>query len=425
MSPRTARAAEFAAASVGPRLARVSAFVGPRLARVAALASVAAVVALAGCGSDDQSGSGSSTSPSSTSPTTPSTSTTESTSASQGTARPEYVGMVASEALPQLLAEQEATLKAQAAAGVGTLRQTFQWNEIEPRKGDWAFGMHDQLVASAAKAGITILPIVFNVRPGEKAKPKKNVTITRTTTMPPRNMETFAQYAVVLVKRYGRGGSFWKEHPELPPHPMTAWQIWNEPNIKPYWGGRPNQVEYTAMLKATSTAIRAVDPEAEIVTGGIPDSTQGIALPDYLKLLSEAGAKGTFDTLAVHPYSKSVDGVISRTQDARNLLDRYGFTDVNVWITEVGWATSGPRSKFSVSSGRQGELVAELLQRTAAVAKPLKLRGVVYYGWRDQKPYPGGKDFWGLHTGLLTEPGERKPSLTHFRNAAKELQAGG
>lgn len=391
-----------------------------RISRAAALAAAASVLVagLSGCGDD-----GSKTEVGANSAPTATSAATKPAAEPQGTARPQYVGMVASEVLPQKLAEQEATLKAQAAAGVGTLRQTFRWDEIEPRKDDWAFGLHDQLVASAAKAGITILPVVFAVPKREEAEPKKGAKITATTTMPPRDMATFAQYAVVLVKRYGRGGTFWKEHPEVPARPMTAWQIWNEPNIKPYWGGRPNQIEYTAMLKATSTAIRAVDPEAEIVTGGIPDSTQGIALPDYLKLLSEAGAKGTFDTLAVHPYSKSVDGVISRTEDARNLLDRYGFNDVKVWITEVGWATSGPGSKFTVSSARQGELVAELLQRTAAVAEPLKLRGVIYYGWRDVKPYPGGQDFWGLHTGLLTEPGKDKPSLARFEAAAAELRS--
>lgn len=369
-----------------------------------------AALALAGCGDDGAANSGDRATLTSPAPPT--------------TARPEYVGMVASELLPQPASEQARTLKAQAAAGVGMLRQTFRWDEIEPRKGDFAFGMHDGLVGEAAKAGITILPIVFAVRPGEEAEPKKGVRVTATTTMPPRDMATFAQYATLLVKRYGRGGTFWTEHPEVPARPMTAWQIWNEPNIKPYWGGRPNPAEYTEMLKVTSTAIRAVDPKAEIVTGGIPDSEQGIPLPDYLKLLAAAGAKGSFDTLAVHPYSKTVDGVISRTEDARNLLDRNGFTGVAVWITEVGWATDGPGSKFSVTAGRQGQLVAELLQRTANVAEPLKLRGVVYYGWRDQKPYPGGKDFWGLHTGLVTEPGADKPAMVDFRNAAMELRAG-
>ncbi len=373
--------------------------------RLAALFAAAVLAAgLSACGDDGGSGSAGGSTPRASTPSPAS--------------QPGYVGIVASEVLPQKLATQEASLKAQAAAGVGTLRQTFQWNEIEPRKGDWAFGMHDQLVASAAKAGIQILPIVFNVRPGEEAKPKKNVTITPTTTMPPRDPAAFAEYATVLVKRYGRGGSFWKEHPEVPAKPMTSWQIWNEPNLKAYWGGRPNQIEYTALLRATSTAIRAVDPEAEIVTGGLPESKLGIKMEQYIDLMARAGAKGTFDTVAIHPYSRTVDGVILGIETAREALDEAGMRDVGIWVTEVGWADNGPSSKFTVSSQRQAELVSEVLTRTAAVAPAMKLHGVVYYGWRDVKPYPGGKDFWGLHTGLMTLDNEPKPSLDAFKQAA-------
>jgi hypothetical protein len=32
--------------------------------------------------------------------------------------------------------------------------------------------------------------------------------------------------------------------------------------------------------------------------------------------------------------------------------------------------------------------------------------------------YPGGHDFWGLHTGLVTLSGQRKPAFAAFKNAA-------
>ncbi len=379
---------------------------------VAWAAAVVLAAGLSACGGGDAGGDGAGGDAASTTPSTP------------PTAQPTFPGIVASEVLPLTmpLADQQAALKAQAAAGVGILRQTFRWDEIEPRKDDWAFGMHDRLVESAAAAGIQILPIVFRVRPGEEAPRKKNVEITSNTAIPPRDPEVFAQYAAVLVKRYGRGGSFWKEHPELPAKPMTAWQIWNEPNLKVYWGGRANQVEYTAMLKATSQAIRAVDPKAEIVTGGLPESKQGIPVDSYIDLMTKAGAKGSFDTLAIHPYSENVGGVMESLQLARDALDDAGQDNVKLWITEVGWSDNGPGSKFTVSSERQAELITELFGRTAAVADVMKLRGVVYYGWRDVKPYPGGKDFWGLHTGLMTLENEPKPALAAYREAVAALQ---
>jgi hypothetical protein len=224
------------------------------------------------------------------------------------------------------------------------------------------------------------------------------------------------------VKRYGAGGTFWKAHPELPPHPPTAWQIWNEPNLPSYWGGRPDPAAYGALLKPTAAAIRAVDPNAEIVTGGIPESKIGMSLSKFMKGLVKSSAKDSFDTVAVHPYAKNVSGVLGGVERAKAALDAVGLTNVNLRITEVGWATGKLGSDFTVNEKRQSELVAELLQRTAASASELRLRGVIYYGWRDVKPYPGGKDFWGLHTGLMTEGNKPKPSLATFSAAAHALR---
>ena len=334
-----------------------------------------------------------------------------------------FVGMNASEVLPFSPKEQDATLHAQAAAGVGVFRQTFQWSDIEPKPGEYHWEMHDNLVASAARNGIQVLPIIFNVPKGQGAAPKKHVKITATTTMPPKDPEAFAAFAKVLVGRYGPGGSFWKAHPDVKPLPIRSWQVWNEPNLKAYWGGRPNQREYLTLLKATGRAIHSADPGAEIVTGGIPDSKLGSPLADYVPLLAKAGAKGAFDTLAIHPYARTVDGAIAGIVRAREILDRAGFTNVGLWVTEIGWATGGPHSAFTVGPKTQGSYVAEMLSRSAALAERVKLRGVAYYAWRDVKPYPGGKDFWGLHTGLNTIGGKPKPSLTAFTAAASELRA--
>ena len=52
----------------------------------------------------------------------------------------------------------------------------------------------------------------------------------------------------------------------------------------------------------------------------------------------------------------------------------------------------------------------------------MKLRGAVYYAWRDQQVYAGGKNFWGLHTGLNRVNGTAKPALASFRKAALSLR---
>jgi hypothetical protein len=53
----------------------------------------------------------------------------------------------------------------------------------------------------------------------------------------------------------------------------------------------------------------------------------------------------------------------------------------------------------------------------------LRLRGVVYYSWRDAPPYPPQyKDMWGLHTGLLDINGGLKPAYHAFKKAVAPLR---
>ena len=93
-------------------------------------------------------------------------------------------------------------------------------------------------------------------------------------------------------------------------------------------------------------------------------------------------------------------------------------------MTELGWATGGPRSPFRPGYRGQGELIkrtwATLVRRRAK----LKLRGLIYFGWRDLPPYaPLYQDFYGLHTGLLERDGRSKPSRARFTRAVRAMSA--
>jgi hypothetical protein len=98
--------------------------------------------------------------------------------------------------------------------------------------------------------------------------------------------------------------------------------------------------------------------------------------------------------------------------------------DVPIWVTEVGWATRpGPGSAMTVGPKTQAKLVNLLIGNLAAERRRLGVRGFVYYAWRDVRPYPGGQDFWGLHTGLLDRQGDAKPALRSFSRAVhRDLQ---
>lgn len=127
--------------------------------------------------------------------------------------------------------------------------------------------------------------------------------------------DRFDEYAAFLhaaVQRYSQ-----------PPFNVHYWELGNEPDVDPripstnavwgcwgdtddYWYGGEH---YGRMLNAVAPAIRAADPTAKIVFGGLlldrPNTvTQAVGKPErFLEGALRAGAAGSFDILAFHVYA--------------------------------------------------------------------------------------------------------------------------
>ena len=227
----------------------------------------------------------------------------------------------------------------------------------------------------------------------------------------------------MLAQRYGPGGEFWRSHPDVPELPIRSWQVWNEPNLPVYWASGPDPAAYARLLSATAAGIHRVDPGAEIVTAGLPYSKDRRTLsPEkFLEGMYAAGAKGTFTTLAVHPYSDTVSRMVGALKRMRGVLNNAGDTGVPIWVTEVGWASGGPKSVFTVSRKRQAKLIGSTVRALARKRNSLGLRGVVIHNLRDSRPGPGDHDYWGFHAGLFDRKGKAKPALSALRSAAKGI----
>jgi hypothetical protein len=328
-----------------------------------------------------------------------------------------FLGLVAEDAFGKPGAYRRENLERLRSAGAGLIRQTFDWTRIEPAPGRYDLSFYDSYVAALAKRRLRLLPILFNPPPFRSSAPANP----RRGTYPPRRPADMGEFAAVLARRYGPGGSFWDEHRRLPRLPVRSWQVWNEPNLPVYWPNGPDAREYVALLRATSRAIRRVDPGAEIVTAGLPDSRLGVPLRDYVAAMYAAGAADSFDVLALNLFGRDARGLIEGIETVREVAATNG-DDPAVWVTELGWATGGPPSDFLVSEARQAELLEETLLAVARRRDELRIRGVVYFNWRDSTPYAGGRDFFGLHTGLLRLHGAAKPALSSYKKVAKRLR---
>jgi hypothetical protein len=340
---------------------------------------------------------------------------------SAGAALPKgFVGLTSEDVFARGGEYRQSNLSRQAAAGVRLLRQTFDWNRIETAPGNYDLSYYDDYVAAAADQGIRILPILFNPPAFHGGRPNGRPTC------PPRSNATFSAFARVLVRRYGTQGTLWKERPGVRRVPITAWQIWNEPNLPMfYWCGKAIARRYVGMLRTVGKAIKKVDRRAEIVTAGIPPSKLSGAVPitRFIEQMYRAGGKRAFDSLAINSYATDQRELGRLLTAIRRLMNRHGDRRATIWITELGWGDKGLRHRFIVGAKGQASRITKSFALIRKQRRRLRLRGVVYFSWRDARPYaPNFKNLWGLHTGLLDIDGNPKPAFSAFERAVRRLR---
>ena len=72
---------------------------------------------------------------------------------------------------------------------------------------------------------------------------------------PPSDLARYAAFCSAAVAHFAPLG-------------VHHWEIWNEPN-RGFWKPAPDPARYTAMLKLAYAAIKAQDPSAFVVSGGL------------------------------------------------------------------------------------------------------------------------------------------------------------
>ena len=297
-----------------------------------------------------------------------------------------------------------ATLRA---AGMEYSREDLSWNEIETSRGNFDWTRYDGLVLEAARQGLGLILIPNS--PPRWATSDPN-------TAPPSSgsaLDAYTAFVKAAVARYGTTGTIWDQNPDVARRPVTQWDIWNEPYMTSTWGPRdPNGGEYARMFKAAAVAGRQADPAAEFMFEGELGANTGSwpqpawfeqafdAVPDLAKYL---------DQVSIHPYTNEDDpngctpgagGLgrfwyetrfqFCRIKDARKVLDAHGAKRAKLWITEIGWPTSGERS---VTEAQQAQYVRDVFRqlRRWKVAD-----GLVFYHYMTREESSGSEQWFGF-----------------------------
>ena len=326
----------------------------------------------------------------------------------------------------------QAQLDAVAKAGVKLLVEPFDWVAFEKSPGKYDFTRYDEFMKEVADRGMQVLPVIYNPPSFRSSAPATNP---ERGMYPPRDFHQYAEFVQTLVRRYGPHGTLWAQRtaeegplglfpPESPPMkaPITAWQVWNEPDVPAFWPTGPNPAAYTELLRVTAAAIRRIEPSAEVVAAGL--STDALVQGKFLNAMYAAGAAPYFDTLSIHPYAPDVHSLMLETWAARHQMDAHGDNMKNLWITEFGWATGGtPDPIYSADEACQSALIGATLGQLQAQRESLRLRGMAYFMWNDRSLNPNEPDSWAFHTGLVRQNGSSSPPTRRTRRQRRRSRA--
>ncbi len=225
--------------------------------------------------------------------------------------------------------------------GFGWIKVQVEWMIVEEQPNVYRWTELDRLVQLSNDFGFKLLIGVVDAPGWLRSGVGYNG--------PPRDPAEFGRFMGVLAARYaGR---------------VTAYELWNEPNLQREWYGETlDPAAFVALTAVGSLAVRQADPQALIISAGpgvtgIDDGVTAIDDRRFLREALQAGLAQWVDGIGVHPYGyanppweRAADATHTRSawndhpsfffldtlEDYHTILLEAG-VDAQLWPTEFGW----------------------------------------------------------------------------------------
>jgi len=326
----------------------------------------------------------------------------------------EFFGVVPQQSLPVSDIERMAQGK------VGTVRLQLFWPNVETTDDSFDWSAYDELIGNLAAEGIRPFPFLLGVPDFVSAD------ALRLPVGSAGDKAQWEEFVTEALERYGPGGEYWEnpslypsQHPGEDPKPVKSVQPWNEENAPKHTHPQPSVPDYGELVKITHSAATAVDPDVEIVLGGMFGRPTGGGAIDAWKFLKRlygvSGIRGAFDSVALHPYAPGLKGIEDQFERIREVLKKKGDRQVRTWVTEIGWGSSGQSSSRLVKGvSGQAKLLKQSFKLFLEQRGKWKIAGVQWFAWRDLGAADAPCD-WCASAGLFEKTGfDFKPAWQRF-----------
>ncbi len=313
-------------------------------------------------------------------------------------------------------------------SGASWLRVHIEWFSIEPENTDPANFKWWQANRAIAAAKDGCLNIVATL----EGTADWAATSGRRSPIQEQYLPEYAQFVQAIVERYDGDGV-----DDAPGSPVVhLWEFYNEPDfytaddMRYGWG--PSGAQYAQMLKTVYPAVKAANPQAQVVFGGVAyewfSDEGGLFSRSFLDDAFAAGAGDYFDVMNIHCYPfpnncmrwarGNSSGLVEKIQAVRDKMAQYGFSKPII-LTETGWHSSSNHDGFASNDDIQGRRLVQLL--TQALAYDMKV--IIWWTLKNpQSPDPAAPGY-PYDSGLVTyDPTpEKKPAFTVYRTLVERV----
>jgi len=200
------------------------------------------------------------------------------------------------------LSAQDFAVIAQSGAEQTRLDQELRWSDVEAVQGQYDWNALADLETQMQAASANNLPAIVTIASSPAwAVPSGDCGPVLGDALP-----SFAAFMQNVVQRYS-----------IPPYNIHTWELWNEPDVDgsagcwgisgDYYSGYGG-VYYAAMLQAAYPVIKAADPNATVLVGGLrlecdPDNAPGTrdcTMADFFEGILAGGGGPYFDGVSFH-----------------------------------------------------------------------------------------------------------------------------
>lgn len=269
-----------------------------------------------------------------------------------------------------------------------------KWFDLEPKKGAWAWQRLDKQMAIATEHHVQVLFTFGSTPTWASARPNESTTSSQPgNTAEPKDMNDWRDFVRAVATRYkGR---------------IQAYEIWNEPNSKQFFTGKPETL--VAMARDAYKILHEIDPSVVVVS---PPIAGGHV--EYLDAYLRAGGGEYCDVIGYHFYVSPAppEEMVRWIEQVKGIMAKYGQSRKPLWNTEVGYYVQSadhevkPDGPFIVTTYEQHAAYisrAYILNWAAGVSR------LNWYAWDD------GSE------GLAEKNGKLKPSAEAYDHTAQWL----